>query len=105
MAPYMQILGGVGKPEKKSEQDMITGVVDQSSLGFSWASGRLEGMRNFQRLWHDSHRASVRYGLIRFHFSEILSALPSFRLWLYLQSSSHGPKMTTSHNLRMYLLT
>lgn len=65
MVPYIQIWGGVGNPENKSEQDMITGVKDQSGLGFSWASRRFEGMENFQRPWQGSHRASFRHGLIR----------------------------------------
>lgn len=51
MSPYIQIWGGDGNPENKSEQDMITGVEKLSRLGFSWGSRRLEGMGNFQRPW------------------------------------------------------
>lgn len=36
-------------PESKSEQDTIFGVEGQSGVSYSWVSGKLLGMGNFQR--------------------------------------------------------
>lgn len=42
MVPYIQIWGGVGNPEDKSEQDMISGY--KTSLAWVLV-GRMEGLR------------------------------------------------------------